>query len=150
MICSSRFCKRVSGVGRIQTRAMTDLEALVLQDLLDRNILQRLGNVQLPRLEYDTKRAIPNDFAVGILDLGLLSRDTIGREYRHDTLGVVIESWGQTVRLIPEWTQEDRMVRACMNMRVEQRAQGGAMSFRAAPIKADTHRACTARSLRLD
>jgi len=53
---------------------ITNLEALVLQHSLDGGILSARGQLCL---EDDTERAIANDFALGILHLFRLPRQSI-------------------------------------------------------------------------
>lgn len=43
----------------------TDLEPLVLQDLLDGDVVVLLGTNE-PGLEYDTERTVANDFTVRV------------------------------------------------------------------------------------
>jgi hypothetical protein len=87
---------RITSQGRcVAHETKTDLETLVLQDLLDSNVLHRLGDTKLSRLEDDTKRAIPDDFAVGVFDFGLLSAHAVGREHGDDALGIIVECWEQ-------------------------------------------------------
>ena len=59
-----------------------NLEAFVLEDLLDSNILFVLGHVEETGSKYDAKGAIANDLAVCIRDLLLVA----GLSVRSDDL----------------------------------------------------------------
>lgn len=56
------------------------LEAFILENLLDGNLLFFLGHVEETSGKDDTKRAIANDLAVGILDLLCLARLAIASD----------------------------------------------------------------------
>lgn len=66
----------------------TDLKSLVLKHFFDRDIILGPGRACEPCLEYDTKRAISDDFAVGVGDLFLFARPITG-DYFDDLVWVV-------------------------------------------------------------
>lgn len=67
----------------------SDLEPLVLQNLLDCNIVAILRCSDKPGLEHDTKGTVADDFAVGVGDLSGLGRLAVGSNNFHDFVGVV-------------------------------------------------------------
>ena len=70
-------------------RKKTNLEALVLKDLLDGNILTILGPTDEPCLEDDTKRAISDDLAASVGDFFLVTRLAVGCDHSCNLVGVV-------------------------------------------------------------
>lgn len=72
--------------------ATTDLEPLVLEDLLDRNVVFAPAGACEAGLEDDTKGAISNDFAVGVRDVFLLAIAVACDDL--DDLGRVVDGWG--------------------------------------------------------
>ena len=71
------------------SRETTDLEALILEDLLDCNILIVLGHVEEAGSKYDAKGAIANDFAVCVRDLLLLAGFAVGSDDLDYPRGVI-------------------------------------------------------------
>ena len=72
----------------MQTRRETDLEPLVLQDRLDRDIT--IGSiVKQPRLEHDTEGAVSDDFAVGIGDFSLVAALAVGGDNLDDFARII-------------------------------------------------------------
>ena len=94
----------------------TDLEPLVLQDLLDGDVVVLLGANE-PGLEYDTERTIANDFAVRIRYLSCFGGLAI-RGYDLDNFVRIIYSWrcakGVTWRTIEG--DVEAWVRSTMNV----------------------------------
>jgi len=67
----------------------TDLEALILEDLLDSNILFVLGHVEEAGSKYDAKGAIAYDFAVCVRDLLLVAGLAVGSDDLDYPRGVI-------------------------------------------------------------
>jgi hypothetical protein len=63
-----------------QGRCETDLEALILENLLDGNLLFLLGHVEKASGKDDAKGAIAYDLAIGILNLLCLTRLSIASD----------------------------------------------------------------------
>lgn len=74
MICSSRFCLRVSDGCEKGVGFGSHLEAFVLQDPLDGSIFTTGGQLGL---EDYTKRAITDNLALGVLDFACLAGESI-------------------------------------------------------------------------
>lgn len=70
---------------------MTDLESLVLKDLLDRNVVLASVGACEAGLEDNTKGAISNDFAVGVGDIFLLAIAVACDDF--DDFGGVVDGW---------------------------------------------------------
>jgi hypothetical protein len=68
---------------------MTDLKALILENLLDSNILFLLGYIEETGGKYDAKRAIANDLAVCVRDLLLFARLAVGSDNLDYPRGVI-------------------------------------------------------------
>lgn len=62
----------------------THLEAFVLQDFLDGNVLLVFGDAEELGLEDDAKGTVPDDFAIGILDVPRVATLSIGRDNLDD------------------------------------------------------------------
>lgn len=70
----------------------TDLEALVLQHLLDRHVVVPVrveAALHQTRLEHDPERAVPDDLAVGVANLARLARLAVRGDHLDQLLGVV-------------------------------------------------------------
>ena len=67
----------------------TDLEALILENLLDSNVLFVLGHVEETSGKYDAKGAIAYDFAVCVRDLLLVAGLSVGSDDLDYPCGVV-------------------------------------------------------------
>ena len=72
---------------------MAYLEPLVLQNLLDGDVLLLFGNTKHLCLKDDAKRAVPDDLAVGVLDVFLFAGLAV-RGDDFDDLGGVVEGCG--------------------------------------------------------
>jgi hypothetical protein len=70
-------------------RETTDLEALVLENLLDSNLLFVLGHVEETGGKYDAKGAIANDLAVCVRDLLLFAGLAVGGDDLDYPRGVI-------------------------------------------------------------
>jgi hypothetical protein len=68
---------------------MTDLEALVLENFLDSDVLILLGYVEEAGGEYDAEGAIANDLAVCVRDLLLFTRLAVGSDDLDYSRGVI-------------------------------------------------------------
>ena len=80
----------------MQTRRKTDLEPLVLQDLLDRDIT--IGSiVKQPRLEHDTEGAVSDDFAVCVSEISLVACFTVGSHDLDDFTRIVDGYIGKSI-----------------------------------------------------
>ena len=71
---------------------ITNLEPLVLQHLLDRDLGSGRLLVEKFGLEDDTKGAIANDFAVGVSEITGIARLAILR-YDLDDFAGIVDSW---------------------------------------------------------
>ena len=102
MICNSRFWTgRKEGIRRAEaTKRMVregrgrraDLEAFVLQDLLDGDVADGVGVLKELRLKDDTKRAIADDFAVGVDEITSVSGLAVGGDDLDD-LAWIVDGW---------------------------------------------------------
>ena len=98
MICNSRFwCEQERWVRRAGSRKrergrreeLAYLEPLVLQNLLDGDVADRVRVLEEFCLEDDAEGAIADDFAVGVDEITGLSRLAVGSDDLDDLAGIV-------------------------------------------------------------
>lgn len=82
-------CDAISRRHAVNACMWAHLEAFVLEDFLDGDVITFLGSPDELCLENDTEGTVSNDLAIGVGDLFLVTGPTVGGDDFHDLVGVV-------------------------------------------------------------